>query len=131
MKRQQVEADDGWTVITHGLSTLSVAGKRGRGKNQKHNAALARSMPSDTVEGMTAEKILQDFNNRTEKWETTACAQHVQTVLAKGGWHIREAVCIGIGSFSRDWEHRHRAMWQLVLFMSVVSHRMYFFKTTK
>ena len=80
-------------------------------------------MPSDIVEGLTAEKLLQDFNNRTEKWEATACAQHLETVLVKREWTVMEAVCIGIGSFSRDWEHRHRAMWQLVLFMSVVSHR--------
>ncbi|KAF9696557.1 hypothetical protein EKO04_005453 [Ascochyta lentis] len=126
VKRQQVEADDGWTVITHGLSSLSVGSKSGRGKGKRngtrHNALQAGSMPTATVDGLTAEKLLHDFNNRTEKWEATVCAQHLQNILAKTEWDIRDAVCIGIGSFSRDWEHRHRAMWQLVLFVSVVSH---------
>ena len=79
-------------------------------------------MPTDIVHGLTAEKLLQDFSNRTEKWMSTACAQHLESVLAKREWGVKDAVCIGIGSFSRDWEHRHRAMWQLVLFMSVVAH---------
>ena len=123
MKRQQVEADDGWTVITHGLSNLSVGGKKGKGRNQKHNAAQAGSMPTTIVSDLTAEKLLQDFNNRTERWKDTACLHHLDSVLAKREWNVNEAVCIGIGSFSRDWEHRHRAMWQLVLFMYAVSHR--------
>jgi hypothetical protein len=124
VKRQQITADDGWTVITHGLSNLSVGGKKGKGRerSQRQNAAQAGSMPTATVHGLTAEKLLQDFTNRTEKWNATACAQHLQSVLAKREWSVNEAVCIGIGSFSRDWEHRHRAMWQLVLFMSVVTY---------
>lgn len=122
VKRQQVEAHDGWTIITHGLSNLSVSGRKGKGKGQNRNVTQAGSMPSDTVEGLTAEKLLQDFNNRTEKWGTTTCAQHLSNILAKGEWTVSEAVCIGIGSFSRDWEHRHRAIWQLVAFMSIVSH---------
>lgn len=122
VKRQQVDTDDGWTVITHGLSNLSVGNKKGKGKAQRHNAAQAGSMPTAIVEGLTAEKLLQDFHNRTEKWQATACAQHLKSVLAKKKWHLKEATCIGIGSFSRDWEHRHRAMWQLVLFKSVISY---------
>lgn len=124
VKRQQVNTDDGWTVITHGLSNLSVGGKKGKGKGQRHNAAHAVSMPTTIVDGLTAEKMLQDFHNRTDKWKTTACAKHLESVLVQRGWDVNGAVCIGIGSFSRDWEHRHRAMWQLVLFMSVVSHCM-------
>jgi hypothetical protein len=121
VKRQQVEADDGWTVITHGLSNLSVSNGKKKGRGSRSNAQ-AGSMPTDIVHGLTAEKLLHDFNNRTEKWKTTACAQHLEGVLAKREWGVKQAVCIGIGSFSRDWEHRHRALWQLVLFMSVVSY---------
>lgn len=121
MKRQQVDTEDGWTVITHGLSNLSVGHGKKKGKAGRSNAQVG-SMPTDLVNGLTAEKLLQDFNNRTEKWETTACAQHLRSVLKKREWGVESAVCIGIGSFSRDWEHRHRAMWQLVLFMSVVSY---------
>jgi hypothetical protein len=35
---------------------------------------------------------------------------------------MKEAVCIGIGSLSADWEHRWRSMWQLVLFVEVVGY---------
>jgi len=123
VKRQQVDTDDGWTVITHGLSNLSVGNGKRKGKGGRSNAQ-AGLMPTDLVQGLTAEKLLQDFNNRTEKWKTTSCAQHLESVLAKREYNVEHAVCIGIGSFSRDWEHRHRAMWQLVLFMSVVSRCM-------
>ena len=119
VKRQQVDTEDGWTVITHGLSNLSVGGhgkKKGKGEGK---AGHAGSMP-EAVQGLTAEKLLLDFENRTEKWKTTACAQHLGSLLGKREWGVESAVCIGIGSFSRDWEHRHRAMWQLVLFMAVV-----------
>lgn len=120
MKRQQVDTDDGWTVITHGLSNLSVGNGKKKGKTGRSNAQ-AGSMPTDLVQGLTAEKLLQDFNNRAEKWKTTSCAQQLESVLVKRECGVESAVCIGIGSFSRDWEHRHRAMWQLVLFISVVS----------
>lgn len=121
VKRQQVDTDDGWTVITHGLSNLSVGSGKKKGKAGRSNVQ-AGSMPTDLVHGLTAEKLLLDFQNRTEKWKTTTCAQHLEDVLKRNESVVTEAVCIGIGSFSRDWEHRHRAIWQLVLFMGVVSH---------
>jgi hypothetical protein len=117
VKRQQVESDDGWTVITHGLSNLSVGKKKGKGRAKF--AQPTGSMPTAIVDGLTAEKLVEDFNRRTERWNDTACASHLETVVAKRNWGVRNAMCIGIGSFCRDWEHRHRAMWQLVLFMSV------------
>ncbi|KAF1931596.1 uncharacterized protein M421DRAFT_417359 [Didymella exigua CBS 183.55] len=121
VKRRQVSTDDGWTVITHGFSNLTVGNGKKKGKGGRGNVQ-AGSMPAEIVHGLTAEKLLQDFQNRTEKWKTTACAQHLEDVLRKNEWAVTEAVCIGIGSFSRDWEHRHRAIWQLVLFMGVVCH---------
>lgn len=122
MKRQQVDTEDGWTVITHGLTNLSVGNGKKKGRSGRNNAQ-AGFMPTETVQGLTAETLLQDFQNRTEKWKTTACAKHLEDVLVRGEKNLSEAICIGIGSFSRDWEHRHRAMWQLVLFMGVVSYR--------
>ena len=124
VKRQQVDTQDGWTVITHGLSNLSVGGhgkKKGKERAVGRSNAQAGSMP-EPVQGLTAEKLLLDFENRTEKWKTTTCALQLESVLGKREWGVESAVCIGIGSFSRDWEHRHRAMWQLVLFMAVLAH---------
>jgi hypothetical protein len=79
------------------------------------------------VEGLTAEKMLEDFRTLQERWEDTLLAQQVKEILEKrggdGGWGVENAVCIGIGSFSRDWAHRWRSLWQLVLFVDVVERR--------
>lgn len=114
IKRRAVQNDDGWTVITHGLSKVSL-------KDDEKNS---NAMPS-TVVGLTVELLSKDFRARQEKWQDTACARQIDTVVEKkrnreGKRNVKNALCIGIGSFSRDWEHRHRALWQLVLFVWVV-----------
>ncbi|KAH6882097.1 hypothetical protein BKA58DRAFT_13633 [Alternaria rosae] len=116
VKRKEVQSDDGWTVITHGLASVSLDGK---GKKE----ADAGSFPTRIVEGLTAEKLLEDFRLLQERWEDTLLAQQVKDIVEKSAdskWGVEEAVCIGIGSFSRDWAHRWRSMWQLVLFVDVV-----------
>lgn len=60
-----------------------------------------------------------------KRWARTECSAHVQRIMRKRKWNIGSAVCIGIGSFSIDWEHRYRSLWQLVLFMDVVRQRKY------
>ncbi|KAI8931430.1 hypothetical protein NX059_011758 [Plenodomus lindquistii] len=117
VKRQAVESEDGWTVITHGLSGLSLG--KGEKRDGKERENGVNGMPG-TVDGLTAETLLVDFKKRQERWMDTECARHLQGLLEKRKWKVKEAVCIGIGSFSRDWEHRHRSMWQLVLFFDVV-----------
>jgi len=120
VKRKEVQSDDGWTVITHGLASISLDGK---GKK-----ADAGSLPTQIVEGLTAEKLLDDFRLLQERWEDTLLAKQVKEIVEKrradGKWGVEEAVCIGIGSFSRDWAHRWRSLWQLVLFVDVVGRRM-------
>jgi len=120
VKRKEVQSDDGWTVITHGLASISLDGK---GKE-----ADAGSLPTKIVEGLTAEKLLDDFRLLQERWEDTLLAKQVQAIVEKRSadskWDVEEAVCIGIGSFSRDWAHRWRSLWQLVLFVDVVGRRM-------
>lgn len=117
VKRQQVEADDGWTTITHGLSNLSVG--KGKGLNKEH---IKNFIPTQTVEGLTSDKLFEDFKKLEERWRDTSCAKQVREILDRKEWDVENAVCIGIGSFSLDWHHRHRSMWQLVLFMDVVKH---------
>ncbi|KAI4671973.1 uncharacterized protein J4E78_000472 [Alternaria triticimaculans] len=116
VKRKEVQSDDGWTVITHGLASISLDGK---GKE-----ADAGSLPTKIVEGLTAEKLLDDFRLLQERWEDTLLAKQVEEIVetrsADGKWGVEEAACIGIGSFSRDWAHRWRSLWQLVLFVDVV-----------
>ena len=121
VKRKEVQSDDGWTVITHGLAIISLDGN---GKKETD----AGSLPTRIVEGLTAEKLLGDFRVLQERWEDTLLAKQVKEIMEKrsadGKWGVEEAVCIGIGSFSRDWAHRWRSLWQLVLFVDVVNRRM-------
>ena len=118
VKRQAVQSDDGWTVITHGLSGLSLDNSR-----RRHQGTQAPADMPDSVDGLTAATLLSDFKARQERWKTTDCSKQVRNLMEKRGCPVEEAVCIGIGSFSRDWEHRHRSLWQLVLFVHVVEQR--------
>ena len=112
VKRQQVESEDGWTVITHGLSKVSL--------DPKNKKEVAGALPSTTVKGLTPDKLMSEFEKLQERWKDTAVATQIADLLGEKKWDVSEAVCIGIGSFSRDWEHRWRSMWQLVLFMDVM-----------
>lgn len=126
VKRQQVASDDGWTVITHGLSGLSLdKGEKTDADNSDNAGDKPKySLPTRTVSGMTPESLMVDFRKLQQRWDDTACATHAARLLADRAWDVTDAACIGIGSFSRDWEHRHRALWQLVLFLDVVGKRM-------
>ena len=104
VKRKEVQTEDGWTVITHGFSDLSL--DKG-------------SPPSHIVEGLTAEKLKEEFGKLQERWGDSGVAGQVKGLLGKGG-DVREAVCVGVGSCSRDGVHRWRSLWQIVLFVGVV-----------
>lgn len=115
VKRKQIQSDDGWTVITHGLSKVSLSEK----------SQGATVLPTQIVKDLTAEKLLGDFKTLQGRWEDTALAAQVNGVIEGREWGVEEAVCIGIGSFSRDWAHRWRSLWQLVLFDHVVGRRKF------
>lgn len=127
VKRQEVETDDGWTVITHGVSKMGLdnnSNNSGSGSKKKSKSGLQVSgqMPSSTVQGLTAEKMQLEFEKLREKWEDSDVAKQVAELLREKEMKgvVKEAVCIGIGSLSRDWDHRWRSMWQLVLFHYVI-----------
>lgn len=109
VKRKQVQSEDGWTVVAGSSS--------GRAKV---NVKPLGSRPTRTVDGLTAEKLANEFKDMEKRWQKTSCAKNLDKMLRLGDWTVNEAVCIGIGSFSLDWEHQWRSMWQLVLFMAVV-----------
>jgi hypothetical protein len=119
VKRQEVQGEDGWTVITHGLSKVSIGKESGR-KISKDEPRVAGSLPTKTVEGLTAENLFADFKKLQERWEDTAIARQLGEIISKETVDVENAVCIGIGSFARDWDHRHRSMWQLVLFLDTI-----------
>ncbi|EDU39837.1 predicted protein [Pyrenophora tritici-repentis Pt-1C-BFP] len=152
IKRQQVAAEDGWTVITHGLANVSLVnaeksshgddkGKRNAKDNSTGKKGTAFVLP-DVISDITAEKLLAEFKMLQERWRQLGVAGQIDGIFGgragrkeaeageegekdmengkKDDWDIREAMCIGIGSFSRDWVHRWRSLWQLVLFVDVV-----------
>ncbi|KAF2850366.1 hypothetical protein T440DRAFT_397463 [Plenodomus tracheiphilus IPT5] len=126
VKRQAVQSEDGWTVITHGLAGLSLDKRHPKegiegGKSEKAGMEVGVNTMPDVIDGLTVSTLVSDFKKRQERWCDTECALHLRGLLDKREWQVNKAVCIGIGSFSRDWEHRHRSLWQLVMFVDVVT----------
>lgn len=113
VKRKKVQVDDGWTVVTHSHQQ--------RTSQKVIDEQLRDSRVSKVVDGLTVQKLLDDFKQLQARWKDTNCAKDVTGILKESMWKIENGVCLGIGSFSLDWEHRHRSMWQLVLFMHVIN----------
>lgn len=120
VKRREVQSEDGWTVITHGMSKVSLDNKTS--KKDQNRSVVSDGLPTQTVAGLTAEKLLADFKSLQDRWASTALARQIEQLVGNRKWDIDAAVCIGIGSFSLDWQHRHRSMWQLVSFIAVIRH---------
>ena len=127
IKRQQVEAGDGWTIITRGnrgiskpINNKAESRFSTTNDNDRHGQNNEQQLPTQIVENLTPEKLLSDFKALQDRWNDTALARQVEEIIKKRTWRVRNAVCIGIGSFSRDWAHRWRSLWQLVLFVGVV-----------
>lgn len=115
-KRQHVQSDDGWTVVSSGRSAKTHSSTSA----SPAHIQPANARPTRTVTGLTEEKLLSELTAMEQKWKTTSCAKNVSRMLSLRDWTVKEAVCIGVGSFSIDWEHRYRSLWQLVLFRAVV-----------
>ncbi|KAF2795169.1 hypothetical protein K505DRAFT_324258 [Melanomma pulvis-pyrius CBS 109.77] len=113
VKRKKVQASDGWTIVTHVDHKGGAAGKG-------DESALHNSRPTRTVDGLNVTRLMDDFKRFTARWKEMSCAKRLDEMLGKRKWHMNSAACIGIGSFSLDWEHRHRSIWQLVLFLDIV-----------
>ena len=111
-KRKQVQASDGWTVVAGSGSSSA------RGNDEAEQ--LRDSRPTRLVNGMTLEKLIGEFEKMENRWKGTSCANNVGKMLNLREWSVGEAICVGIGSFSLDWDHRYRSLWQLTLFMAVV-----------
>ena len=112
VKRTQVQSDDGWTVVSGGS---------GSGSGSKPSSSVAKAArPTRVVNGLTVEKLVAEYGAMQKRWRKSTCARDLGRMLGLGEWSVEGAVCIGIGSFALDWEHRYRSLWQLVLFMGVV-----------
>lgn len=115
-------SEDGW-------EQPKVRGRRRKQQDthastEKQTAAdVPFSVPTVVVEGLTVEKLMDLYTKMEKEFEKTDFSRQMTEMLRKRTWAIDDAVCIGIGSFSIDWEARYRSMWQLVLFKAVVNHR--------
>ncbi|KAF9736514.1 hypothetical protein PMIN04_006242 [Paraphaeosphaeria minitans] len=108
-RRKQVQSDDGWTVVSGG-----------RANDGAQTSQLQSARPTRVANGLTEEKLLDELQAMQRKWEKTSCAKNLARMLGLRDWTVQGAVCIGVGSFSLDWDHRYRSLWQLVLFRAVV-----------
>ncbi|KAF1835602.1 hypothetical protein BDW02DRAFT_547666 [Decorospora gaudefroyi] len=122
IKRKQIQSEDGWTIITHGISDMRLS-KQDSEKSQ--SKPLIPTSEMETVQGLTPKKLLVEFEKLQDRWYPTSLARQIDSLIhtKKDGicWDIETAVCIGIGSFSRDWMNRWRSLWQLVLFVRVTN----------
>jgi hypothetical protein len=118
-KRKKVQAGDGWTVVTHS------SGAKGSDGDDADVKQLQDAKPTRIVEGLTVENLVAEFKRMEKTFRESECSKNIEEILHKRKWPVTEAVCIGIGSFSLDWDHRWRSLWQLVLFMAVVETSMY------
>ncbi|KAL5118738.1 hypothetical protein ACEQ8H_003415 [Pleosporales sp. CAS-2024a] len=84
----------------------------------------AGQLPESTVQDLTADKLVHEYERLREKWKDASVAKQMQDVFGgkkRKRSKVKDALCIGIGSFSRDWQHRWRSLWQLVLFLDAAA----------
>ncbi|ORY12994.1 hypothetical protein BCR34DRAFT_624086 [Clohesyomyces aquaticus] len=123
----EVATDDGWTVVTHSASRKQISDHESAvtgDRRVKSNTTDSLQLSRGIVDGLTVPRLLEQLEKMQNQWRDTSCAKQVEDILRRRMMGeegaLKGAVCIGIGSFSVDWEHRMRAMWQLVLFLTVV-----------
>ncbi|SMQ49270.1 unnamed protein product [Zymoseptoria tritici ST99CH_3D7] len=74
---------------------------------------------------LTLEKLNLEFQTKTKAYRQTTCRRTVTQILNRirpdSGWKLDKALCLGIGSLSREnLECRKRSMWQFVVFCDLV-----------
>lgn len=113
IKRQVTELEDGWQRIER-----SVPGSDRHGDMRE----------SDTVPGvdpeLSIEKLKQEYGRMRERWLGTTCRARMVDILkfraGDEGLGVDTAVCLAMGSVTRNWSLRIHSFWQLVFFLDVV-----------
>ena len=114
MSTQQAPGADEWTHVSRG---------HGKGRSARPppvlNSFPAVSKDIDVVD------IRKDYNRKLKIWRNSACRSTILRILntlqPDAGWQVRQAVCLAMGSLSRDnLECRRRSMWQMVVFADMV-----------
>jgi hypothetical protein len=115
-KRTTLALDDGWSIVTHSSPSRKTTSRQ----NAKTDEQLRSARPAEIVAGMTVEKLLAEFKDMQRLFRESECAEQMRVILKRRNWDLKNAVCLAVGSLSRDWEHRKRGLWQLALFFSVI-----------
>ncbi|KAI7218611.1 hypothetical protein KC333_g3473 [Hortaea werneckii] len=110
-------AEDSWTVIGRG---------KGRGKGRA-NPQPSAQRDNPPLRNHGANQIAEDIQKKAKAWHNSSCRQDLRRIMDKKrpdeGWRIERAVCLAVGSFSRDnWQSRQRSLMQFVAFVDIVKH---------
>lgn len=114
MSSPQAPTADEWTHVSRG---------RGKGRSAQPPPVL-NSFPAISKDLDVAE-IRKDYNRKLKTWRSSTCRstllQILKTLQPDAGWHVHNAVCLAMGSLSRDnLECRRRSMWQMVVFADII-----------
>lgn len=122
-KREKVSLDDGWTQITY----------QGVGRRFGRSMTTLDPVPPQDRE-LSIEKLQNEFDHMTTKWTQSECRRSLLAILQRQFGDqkskVTEAVCLALGSVSREQRTRKDSLWQLVTFMDIANMREYFAATT-
>ncbi|SMR49098.1 unnamed protein product [Zymoseptoria tritici ST99CH_1E4] len=95
-----------------------------KGKRKTKSTALLNPT-NPPARDLTLEKLNLEFQTKTKAYRQTTCRRTVTQILNRirpdSGWKLDKALCLGVGSLSREnLECRRRSMWQLVVFYDLV-----------
>ncbi|KAF1822015.1 uncharacterized protein K489DRAFT_321144 [Dissoconium aciculare CBS 342.82] len=98
---------------------------RGRGKRASARPPILNSFPAISKDLKIA-TIRKDHDRKLKAWRSSTCRQTLQrvfkTLRPDAGWQVQNAICLAMGSLSRDnLECRRRSMWQMAVFVDIIS----------
>lgn len=112
-KRQVTELEDGWQRIER-----TIPGPEGY-----DNSRIIDKVPGVDPE-LSIEKLKQEYERMRKRWLESTCRARVVDILKlrvpDEGLSVDTAVCIAMGSVTRNWSLRIHSFWQLVFFLDVV-----------
>ncbi|GAB7350064.1 hypothetical protein MBLNU459_g0733t1 [Dothideomycetes sp. NU459] len=111
-KRQVTDLDDGWQRIDTAA------------RDQIDDARAVDPLPGVDPE-LSVQKLSEELKHMQKRWIDSTCrarfVQILQSRMVGADMFVDTAVCLALGSVSRNWRHRVHSMWQLVLFLDTVN----------
>ena len=120
-KKAILDVGDGWSRVEYG--------HRAQGKGGRASDKTQAQAHSETVDKeLSVEKMKEEHKKIKTKWVESEYRKRVVEEMDKkspnGGWCVKKALCIALGTLSADWHVRVRSAWQFALFMDIVEIRM-------